>query len=91
MTVAERRAKEKPKGAAVYFGDEVVATPTPVAPESPKLEKVTIYLRAGQADQVADIKDAERRRKRRVSLSELYTEAVDLLVEKYEKGKTVKP
>jgi hypothetical protein len=52
------------------------------------LAKVTLYLRPDQVESVEDIQHAERKRTgKKPDKSDLYQEALDLLIEKYKTNK----
>ena len=78
--LSDRRAQDK-KGVDVIFD-----APAAAAPEvkKPALSKVTMYVRPEQITAVEDIQFAERRRTgKRVDKSDLFQEALDLLIAKY--------
>lgn len=78
-SLSERRAQDK-KGVDVLFEEEHPA-PTEM---KPKLAKVTMYVRTEQLLAVEEIQLNERKRTgKRLDKSDLYQEALDLLIAKY--------
>ena len=78
--LSDRRAQDK-KGVDVIFD-----TPAQAAPEAKKtqLAKVTMYVRAEQIEAVEEIQFNERKRTgKKPDKSDLFQEALDLLIEKY--------
>ena len=79
-SLSDRRAQDK-KGVDVIFD-----TPAQAAPEikKPTLAKVTMYVRAEQIEAVEEIQFNERKRTgKKPDKSDLFQEALDLLIEKY--------
>jgi hypothetical protein len=78
--LSDRRAQDK-KGVDVIFD-----APAEAAPEAkkPTLTKVTMYVRAEQIEAVEEIQFNERKRTgKKPDKSDLFQEALDLLIEKY--------
>lgn len=78
--LSDRRAQDK-KGVDVIFD-----TPAQAVPEvkQSKLAKVTMYVRAEQIEAVEEIQFNERKRTgKKPDKSDLFQEALNLLIEKY--------
>lgn len=78
-TSLKDRKQQEVKGVDVLF-----AEPAPAPAEKPKLAKVTMYVRAEQIEAVEDIQFNERKRTgKKPDKSDLFQEALDLLIAKY--------
>jgi hypothetical protein len=81
VSLADRRAHDKRGVDALFDQPDSVQAP---APEKKSLAKVTLYVRPDQVDSVEDIQQAERKRTgKKPDKSDLYQEALDLLIDKY--------
>lgn len=79
--LSDRRAQDK-KGVDVIFDTPAQA---PSEAKQPKLAKVTMYVRAEQIEAVEEIQFKERKRTgKKPDKSDLFQEALDLLIEKYQ-------
>ena len=78
-TSLQARRRQDVKGVDVIFSE-----PATASAEKPKLAKVTMYVRAEQIEAVEEIQFNERKRTgKKPDKSDLYQEALDLLIAKY--------
>jgi hypothetical protein len=79
--LSDRRAQDK-KGVDVIFDGPTRTAP---AAKKPALAKVTMYVRAEQIEAVEEIQFNERKRTgKKPDKSDLFQEALDLLIAKYD-------
>ncbi len=85
VSLADRRVRDK-RGVDALF--EQPSSDQARAAAKKSLAKVTLYLRPDQVESVEDIQHAERKRTgKKPDKSDLYQEALDLLIEKYKTNK----
>ena len=78
-TSLQARRQQDVKGVDLIFSES-----TPAPAERSKLAKVTMYVRAEQIEAVEEIQFNERKRTgKKPDKSDLYQEALDLLIAKY--------
>ena len=79
VPLSDRRTQDRKKGVDVLLDPE----PDPVAAPA-KLAKVTMYVRPEQITSIEEIQFNERKRTgKKVDKSDLFQEALDLLITKY--------
>ncbi len=85
VSLADRRAHDKRGVDALFEQPDSVQVSAPI---KKPLAKVTLYVRPDQVESVEDIQHAERKRTgKKPDKSDLYQEALDLLIEKYKTDK----
>ncbi|MBY0373987.1 MAG: hypothetical protein K2Q23_08320 [Bryobacteraceae bacterium] len=85
VSLTQRRDLDK-KGVELILGGGSTSTgeSVPVGKERPRIEKVTLYVRADQVLGIEEIQLAERQLTgKKPDKSDLVQEALDLLLEKY--------